>query len=137
VEYQYKYIAGGIGIIDVDAEWVEILDAFEYEEVPRNRCETRHHVYLSTLPQGGEELLGKEPTPEQAVCHLDSQIEIMQLLDTLTPRQLEVLRKRLDGLSGREIAREDGIHKSSVEETIAQIQKKFRNTPAKSQFPRL
>jgi DNA-binding NarL/FixJ family response regulator len=123
--YTFEYLTGGIICVEVEAEWVEILDAFDYEEKNQNRTETRRHVYISTLSPSDERLAAHAPNPAQMVCAMESYKEIMDKLDTLTSRQLEVLRMRLDGMSGRAIAKVDEIQVRAVQKTITQIQKKF------------
>jgi len=125
VDYPYNYIAGGMAKVEVSGEWAERLDLFDHEEALNDRRETRRHVYISNMPLGAEHFVSNEPDPLRVVCLMEKYRELIKKLGTLTPRQIEILAKRLEGMGIREIAREEGKQMRAVQKTIIQIQKKF------------
>ena len=61
---------------------------------------------------------GREDEYESLLCHMISQL--------LTPRQLQVLRLRLDGKTNVEIADECGISRKAVEHLFARIRARMK-----------
>ncbi|MDR1262539.1 MAG: hypothetical protein LBK46_03490 [Oscillospiraceae bacterium] len=122
MDYTFNYIAGGLARITLgeqDAHWVEVLDAFDHEEANNNRRETRRHVYISTMPHAEDQLIAHEPTPLQVLCRVESAVELMEKLATLTPQQLEMIQMRVDGASFRDIAQHYTLSASSVFEQFS------------------
>jgi len=135
VDYSYNYLAGGMATVNVPDEWVEKLNLFDHEEELNDRRERRQHVYISNLPEGKEQWVSREPDPLQAVCMMERYEELIKKLGTLTPRQIEVLAKRLKGMSNREIARQERKDKRAIDDTLKQIQRKFlKDTPQNGIF---
>jgi RNA polymerase sigma factor (sigma-70 family) len=73
------------------------------------------------------ELVSHEPNPLDVVCMAEQKIALLQKLNTLTPRQKEVLALRLDDrkLSTRDIAERLGVSQTAVMKTLRLIEKKF------------
>jgi DNA-binding NarL/FixJ family response regulator len=125
MDYTFNYIAGGIGTITVDEQWAGVLAMLDHEELDNNRRETRRHVYLSTMSRVEDRLVASEPNPLQVVCRVESAVELLEKLATLTPRQLEVLKMRLAGLKQEAIASNLGISQPAVVKVQRLTKNKF------------
>jgi RNA polymerase sigma factor (sigma-70 family) len=123
--YETNYIAGGVATVEVKGDWAEELKLFDYEMKQNDRRETRRHIYISNLPLGAEQLIGYEPDPLDAVCMMETNVEIAMKLDTLTDRQRQVLRLRTQGLKEIEIAKKIGITQQAVSKVMKTLEKKF------------
>lgn len=125
MDYSCNYIACGMAVLNISAEWAEKLSLFDHEEALNDRRETRRHVYISNMPLGSEHFVSNEPDPLQVVCMMETNTELIRKLDTLTPVQIDILRRLLEGKRGAEIARELGISRQSVQQSIELMRKKF------------
>lgn len=79
-----------------------------------------------------EEVSSSDVTPEEAVLATEARLEIVALLDHLTPDQRQVVELRLAGLDGYEIADALGRSRASVDtaqsRAVARLRKLFDDT---------
>ncbi len=80
-----------------------------------------------------EVLFSNEATPEEAAVISESRLEIVALLDHLTPDQRQVVELRLAGLDGYEIAAALGRSRASVDtaqsRAVARLRKLLTHEP--------
>jgi DNA-directed RNA polymerase specialized sigma24 family protein len=122
VDYNYDFTTGGVIKVEVDPQWIDIMEGLDRSEHANDEYNRRLNIKLSRDNR-------HEPDPCQIVCCAESMMDLMKKLENLTDRQREVLAKRYSGMSIRLIARQEGKDESSVRETIKQTQKKFQRHP--------
>ncbi|GHU66169.1 hypothetical protein FACS1894184_03500 [Clostridia bacterium] len=112
MEYNYSFTSNGIINVEVDPQWVDIMEGLDRAEHANDEYNRRLCIKLSRGNQ-------HEPDPCEIVCSAESMMELMKKLENLTDRQREVLAKRMQGMAIRAIAREEGkrIQPYIVEET--------------------
>ncbi|GHU77055.1 hypothetical protein AGMMS49992_23880 [Clostridia bacterium] len=124
MEYNYSFTSSGIINVEVDPQWVDIMEGLDRAEHANDEYNRRLYIKLSRGTQ-------HEPDPCEIVCSAESMMELMKKLENLTDRQREVLAKRMQGMAIRAIAREEGKYVRAIEKTLEQIQKKSRRRVVK------
>ena len=99
----------------------------EYKDNLINRAETRRHVSLDQIMDNGMNFADYFALPlEDIVDSKDTSSEIQTILSTLSPDQKYLLFEVfIKGKKQSELAQEMGIAKSSLNDRITRIRKKF------------
>jgi DNA-binding CsgD family transcriptional regulator len=119
VDYNYDFTSGGIIKVDVDQQWIDIMEGMDRAEHANDEYNRRLYLKLSHGNQ-------HEPEPCEIVCRAESMMELMKKLEKLTNRQRDVLRKRMSGIRSSDIAKGDGVSRAAIHYVLAQIQNKFQ-----------
>ena len=114
--------------VEVSVDVYEYLDRADHKEENLAHEKRRHW----DIREFDEYIIAAEgrtyqETPEQYVCRMETQDELMTALSLCTEAQRRrFLLYALDGLSYEQIARLDGCSKVSVYESIAAVRKKLK-----------
>lgn len=114
--------------VEVSVDVYEYLDRADHKEENLAHEKRRHW----DIREFDEYIIAAESrtyqeTPEQYVCRMETQDELMTALSLCTEAQRRrFLLYALDGLSYEQIARLDGCSKVSVYESIAAVRKKLK-----------
>lgn len=128
------FLASDPSLTEADYEyWKRISDADYLATARRDTYESRHTVSLDELADGV--LAGEESTEDEVLEKLEptdnpyTYENAMRILDAcLTETQKRrFLKYRKCGMTVRDIAIEEGVHPSSVDETIHAAEKKIKN----------
>ncbi len=120
---QIKYrFANEVVDVEVDEKWGAILLDLDRCEYNNNQTETRRHASLNAMEYEGE--LFFDPNSDIA-AHLEkaeAQEILRRAMDSLPPQQKALLKKVFfEGISAAEIARQEGVNKSSVHKRLQRI----------------
>jgi len=122
MKIRYQFVNGDISEIEVDDVLGEVLLDLERQESNNNRKETRRHYSLESRIYEGEDY-GAEDENLRRFGDLES---IRSAMRELTPRQrICVYAYFFNGKKYTEIARELGIHESTVRESVRSALKKL------------
>ena len=128
------FLASDPSLTEADYQyWKRISDADYLATARRDTYESRHTVSLDELADGV--LAGEESTEDEVLEKLEptdnpyTYENAMRILDAcLTETQKRrFLKYRKCGMTVRDIAIEEGVHPSSVDETIHAAEKKIKN----------
>jgi DNA-directed RNA polymerase specialized sigma subunit len=126
VEYNYSFTSSGIINVEVDPQWIDIMEGLDRAEHANDEYNRRLYIKLSCGNQ-------HEPDPCEIVCRAESMIELMKKLENLTDRQREVLTIEMETQNRCETARLLGVSEGAIRKVLRQIQKKVfmdgTNTP--------
>lgn len=122
MKIRYQFVNGDVSEIEVDDELGEVLLDMDRQEYNNNRKESRRHYSLESRIYEGEDY-GSEDENLSRFADLES---IRSAMLELTSRQLIcVYAYFFDGKKYTEIARELGIHESTVRESVRSALKKL------------
>ncbi len=126
MQIKYRFINETVNV-EVDEKCSVILLDLDRREYNNNQTETRRHASLNAMEYEGE--LFFDPNSDIA-AHLEK-AEVQQILhramDSLLPQQKELLKKVFfEGVSAAEIARQEGVNKSSVHKRLQRIFEQLR-----------
>ena len=122
MKIRYQFVNGDVSEIEVDDVLGEVLLDLDRQEYNNNRKETRRHYSLESRIYEGEDY-GSEDENLSRFADLES---IQSAMRELTSRQrICVYDYFFDGKKYTEIARELGIHESTVRESVRSAMKKL------------
>ena len=122
MKIRYQFVNGDVSEIEVDDTLGEVLLDLDRQEYNNNCKETRRHYSLESRIYEGE-YYGSEDENLSRFADLES---IRSAMLELTSRQLIcVYAYFFDGKKYTEIARELGIHESTVRESVRSALKKL------------
>lgn len=122
MKIRYQFVNGDVSEIEVDDALGEVLLDLDRQEYNNNRKESRRHYSLESRIYEGEDY-GSEDENLSRFADLES---IRSAMRELTPRQhLCVYAYFFEGKKYTEIARELGIHESTVRESVRSALKKL------------
>ena len=122
MKIRYQFANGDVSEIEVDDALGEVLLDLDRQEYNNNRKETRRHYSLESRIYEGEDY-GSEDENLRRFADLES---IRSAMRELTSRQrICVYDYFFDGKKYTEIARELGIHESTVRESVRSALKKL------------
>ncbi len=122
MKIRYQFVNGDVSEIEVDDALGEVLLDLDRQEYNNNRKETRRHYSLESRIYEGEDY-GAEDENLSRFADLES---IRSAMLELTSRQrICVYAYFFDGKKYTEIARELGIHESTVRESVRSALKKL------------
>ena len=122
MKIRYRFVNGDVSEIEVDDTLGEVLLDLDRQEYNNNRKETRRHYSLESRIYEGEDY-GSEDENLSRFADLES---IQSAMRELTSRQhICVYAYFFDGKKYTEIARELGIHESTVRESVRSALKKL------------
>lgn len=126
MKIKYEFADGTISEVEVDEELGAYITALNREESNTER-RVRYHcpISLDSLEFEGDIFADDTYSPDKPFDVNESEKRMEEFLMTLTKTQRERLIKLMEGKSLREIAREEGVHHKSIEETISAIRKKY------------
>lgn len=111
-------VFGSAGVTDIDSSWLFELQELDRLEYNNNHAQTRRHCSLDA--QDPEGMGGYYEGDNMNFAQLD--LEVEEFLSTL-PTDLEVIARLLyTGFSAAEIARQQGVNRSTICRKIKKIQ---------------
>ena len=126
MKIKYEFADGTISEVEVDEELGAYITALNREESNAER-RVRYHcpISLDSLEFEGDIFADDTYSSDKPFDVNESEKRMEEFLMALTKTQRERLIKLMEGKSLREIAREEGVHHKSIEETISAIRKKY------------
>ena len=111
-------VFGSAGVTDIDSSWLSELQELDRLEYNNNHAQTRRHCSLDA--QDPEGMGGYYEGDNMNFVQLD--LEVEEFLSTL-PTDLEVIGRLLyAGFSAADIARQQGVNRSTICRKIKKIQ---------------
>lgn len=130
MKIKYKYITGEVAEVEVSDEIGIEIETSRRLESNGNRKERYHCYSLDTgkyADKSGDALrvefgydFGEQAESEQRLS------DILSTFNKLTEVQRRRLLKHMKGMNVRDIAAEEGVHFTAVEESILAARKKFK-----------
>ncbi|MEI6132409.1 MAG: sigma-70 family RNA polymerase sigma factor [Bacillota bacterium] len=121
MKIKYEYSKNEVVEIEVDEGLGAVILELDRQEYNVNQKETRRHVLFSALPYEGELLASDFNLEAQFIISFENE-KLINCISQLLPKQQELLKKvYFDGISASEIARQEGVNKSSVHKRLQRI----------------
>lgn len=121
IKYQF---VNEVVSIEVPEEWGKVLASHDRREHNNNQTECRRHTSLDRMDYEGE-IFSDETNVANTV---EMSLGMQQALESLLPQQKDLfLKVHLEGLSITEIARKEGVNKSSVHKRLQRIYDHLKN----------
>lgn len=126
MKFEYKSVTGTIAI-DVDEEWVAILEDLDRQEYNNDHRETRRHYHLEACEYEGDTFAAEDPDFERFVESEAAKAVITPALAKLNERH----RRLIDalffrGLSAKDYAARVGLSEAAVSRTKATALRKLK-----------
>lgn len=126
MKFEYKSVTGTIAI-DVDEEWVAILEDLDRQEYNNDHRETRRHYHLEACEYEGDTFAAVDPDFERFVESEAAKAAITPALAKLNERH----RRLIDalffrGLSAKDYAASVGLSEAAVSRTKATALRKLK-----------
>ena len=126
MKFEYKSVTGTIAI-DVDEEWVAILEDLDRQEYNNDHKETRRHYHLEACEYEGDTFAVEDPDFERFVESEAAKAVITPALAKLNERY----RRLIDalffrGLSAKDYAASMGLSEAAVSRTKATALRKLK-----------
>mgnify|MGYP000260091667 FL=1 len=90
MQFTYKTATGNI-TIDVDEEWVAILQDCDREEYNNDHAETRRHYHFEACEYEGQDYADDDDAIERLLEAEAARSTVLPLLEKLTPAQWDVI----------------------------------------------
>ena len=114
MQFTYKTATGNI-TIDVEEEWVAILQDCDREEYNNDHAETRRHYHFEACEYEGQDYADDDDTIERLLETDAAKRTVLPLLDKLTPAERDVIEGLFYiGLTVSDYAAWKGFAKASV-----------------------
>lgn len=114
MEFTYKTATGNI-TIDVEEEWVAILQDCDREEYNNDHAETRRHYHFEACEYEGQDYADDDDAIERLLEAEAAKSTVLPLLEKLTPAQRGVIDALFyKCLTAREYAASRGITEQAV-----------------------
>ena len=126
MKFEYKSVTGTIAI-DVDEEWVTILEDMDRQEHNSDHKETRRHYHLEACEYEGNTFAVEDPAFERFVESEAAKAVVTPALEKLNERH----RRLIDalffrGLSAKDYAASLGLSEAAVSRTKATALRKLK-----------
>lgn len=126
MQFTYKTATGNI-TIDVDEEWVAILQDCDREEYNNDHAETRRHYHFEACEYEGQDYADDDDAIERLLEAEAARSTVLPLLDKLTPAQRDVIDALFyKGLTAKEYANCRGISEAAVSKAKSTVLKKIK-----------
>lgn len=126
MQFTYKTATGNI-TIDVDEEWVAILQDCDREEYNNDHAETRRHYHFEACEYEGQDYVDDDDAIERLLEADAAKRTVMPLLDKLTPAQRDVIDALFyKGMTARGYATSRNLDETTVSLTKKAALKKMK-----------
>lgn len=126
MKFEYRSVTGPI-TIDVDEEWVTILEDLDREEYNNDHAETRRHYHFEACEYEGADFAVEDPAFEQFLESDAAKSRITPALPQLTEAQQLVINALFfRHMTAREYADSRGISEAAVSKTKAAALKRLK-----------
>ena len=126
MQFTYKTATGNI-TIDVDEEWVAILQDCDREEYNNDHAETRRHYHFEACEYEGQDYADDDDAIERLLEADAAKRTVMPLLGKLTPAQRDVIDALFyKGMTAREYATSRNLDETTVSLTKKAALKKMK-----------
>ena len=124
----YTFADGAQSAVEVSDELGAVIAGLEKETENRDRAETRRHTSLDYLSDRKDTEIADEGVDLETDCIRREDIATLNAgLETLTPSQRELVRKRFyEDMTVTAIAKEYGVCRQSIHGRVDKIFKKLR-----------
>lgn len=115
--------------IEVSEEWGNVLIEFDRRERNNNRRETRRHESCSGDNNKMNTLEDRKTDIEADILQRIDSERLAAAIKKLLPHQRELVRKIFfEEVSAAEIARQEGVNKSSIQKRLQRIFEKLKKS---------
>ncbi len=126
MNFTYKTATGNI-TIDVDEEWVAILQDCDREEYNNDHAETRRHYHFEACEYEGQDYADDDDAIERLLEAEAARSTVLPLLEKLTPAQRDVIDALFyKGMTAREYATSRKLDETTVSLTKKAALKKMK-----------
>ena len=126
MQFTYKTATGNI-TIDVEEEWVAILQDCDREEYNNDHAETRRHYHFEACEYEGQDYADDDDAIERLLEGDAARSTVLPLLEKLTPAQRDVIDALFyKGMTAKEYATSKGITAQSVSDIKLAAFKKLK-----------
>ena len=126
MKFEYKSVTGTIAI-DVDEEWVAILEDLDRQEYNNDHRETRRHYHLEACEYEGDTFAAEDPDFERFVESEAAKAVITPALAKLNERHRRLIDVLFfQGLSAKDYAASLGLSEAPVSRTKATALRKLK-----------
>ena len=126
MQFTYKTATGNI-TIDVEEEWVAILQDCDREEYNNDHAETRRHYHFEACEYEGQDYADDDDAIERLLEAEAARSTVLPLLDKLTPAQRDVIDALFyKGMTAKEYADCRGISEAAVSKAKSTVLKKIK-----------
>lgn len=127
----YKFNDGTVSNVEVNDEIGSVIIESRKAEQANNRKHRYHCLSLDAVDYEGMDYADSDDI-DSVISGKESIEEFYEIYDTLTETQKRRVEMLEEGLSLREIARQEGKDFKSIYDSIAAIRKKFSNISDKT-----
>ena len=114
VTYTYRFATGESNTIYIKQKEFELLVELDRQDFNQNQKETRRHISLDAL-NASENLVAAVEDEPDSPCSKSQMATLRRALDDLTPAHRTLIKQVFfDDKTPTEIARSEGVHKSTV-----------------------
>ena len=125
MKFEYKSVTGTIAI-DVDEEWVTILEDLDRREYNNNHRETRRHYHLEACEYEGDTFAVEDLAFERFVESETAKAVIVPALEKLTGTQRQLIDALFyRNMSAKEYAAQKGVSEAAVSKCKSATLKKL------------
>ena len=126
MKFEYKSVTGII-TIDVDEEWVTILENLDRENSNNDLKERRRHLHFEACEYEGETFAVEDPAFERFLESKAAKAIVTPLLPALTKAQRQVIDALyFKGITAKEYASMQGISEAAVSKAKNSALKKLK-----------
>ena len=126
MKFKYQFANEAIDV-EVDEKWGAILLDLDRREYNNDQTETRRHASLNAMEYEGEVFIDPSADVSAQVDLSEAQENLCRAMDSLLPQQKALLKKVFfEGIPAAEIARQEGVNKSSVHKRLQRIFEKLK-----------
>ena len=121
MKFKYQFANETVDV-DVDEKWGAILLDLDRHEYNNDQTESRRHASLNAMEYEGEVFIDPSADVSAQVDLSEAQENLCRAMDSLLPQQKALLKKVFfEGIPAAEIARQEGVNKSSVHKRLQRI----------------
>lgn len=121
MKFKYQFVNETVNV-EVDEKWGDVLLELDRREYNNDQTETRRHASLSAMDYEGEVFIDPHADISAQLDLSEAQEALRRAMDSLLPQQKALLQKVFfEGIPAAEIARQEGVHKSSVHKRLQRI----------------
>jgi RNA polymerase sigma factor (sigma-70 family) len=127
MNYTYKTATGEAITIEVDQDWVTILEGCDHQEHLNNRRESRRHYHWEACQYEGTDFVSSDDVFDRFLESDAARAAIQEALPKLSKPQRQLVEAvYLQGFTPTEYSQLQGISKSAVSQTKAAALKKLK-----------
>ena len=123
---RHEFCDGAASEFEVSDKDFAFYRALTKEEKNSNKTETRRHISLNYLSEKGKDFAVADGEPLNVLIESEDEKEFWAWLSFLKPKQIEVLKMVLDGVTVTEIARLKGVSQQAISKQLKNIWQKIK-----------